>query len=562
VIRLMLAASVAAAITTAVPAEPEFRGAWVNIGSFRTAEDCDRLIANCVRAHLNVLWPIAYEYGYVYYRSDLLAMNPAIAEGYDPLGTLIRKAHAAGIQVHPWYANFISGPTDPKSDSLMARHPEWIVLDAAGRRPQGRASICPQRDDVRKLEADLMLEVARKYKVEGLHFDYIRYLGSQWCFCETCRQKFKQLTGLEPPMEPSAYAGNPLVEPGTAKVLAKFGDGVPAVLLNQLGKGTVVMLNWCPPRAAAGFADNVFGRALKYLEAVSRPRFVLRSATNATRYGYREHDIGVAWLKAHGLDGKDIPDEGIAGLPDDAFLLIPYVYLFNEQMAQDLADLIERGGNALVIDGPTPTINKLPDLQRAYGMKRAGAYFHDATTIVVPAEHPLVGPAGERTVSAELYEKWVQFRCDGITSLVRDVYHRARKLDADLRISAAVFVNPASARTNVGQDWPAWVKQSIIDVVAPMNYTSNTEQMCDRLRNCLAATTEPQRVFNGICAYVRGEDGKAKSRSTDLVLEQVARTRELGCKGLVFFDAGWMSDELYEALGKGPFSESVPPWYP
>lgn len=216
---------------------------------------------------------------------------------------------------------------------------------------------------------------------------------------------------------------------------------------------------------------------------------------------------------------------------------------------------LRSGSNALVIDGTTPTINGLPERQRAYGLTGAGAYFHGETTVIVPAEHPLVGVAREQSVSAEIYDKSVQFRCDGITALVRDVYHRAKELDPSLKVSAAVFVNPASARVSVGQDWPAWVREAIIEIIAPMNYSADTEQTSERLRDCLAAMSEPERIFNGISAYIRGEDGKTRSRPTALVLAQLARTRELGREGVVIFDSGWTSDELHLALGDGPFSE-------
>ena len=36
-----------------------------------------------------------------------------------------------------------------------------------------------------------MLEVARKYPVDGLHFDYIRYPGRDKCYCDGCRERFE-----------------------------------------------------------------------------------------------------------------------------------------------------------------------------------------------------------------------------------------------------------------------------------------------------------------------------------------------------------------------------------
>ena len=36
-----------------------------------------------------------------------------------------------------------------------------------------------------------MLEVARKYAVDGLHFDYIRYPDREHCYCDGCRERFE-----------------------------------------------------------------------------------------------------------------------------------------------------------------------------------------------------------------------------------------------------------------------------------------------------------------------------------------------------------------------------------
>jgi uncharacterized lipoprotein YddW (UPF0748 family) len=45
------------------------------------------------------------------------------------------------------------------------------------------------------LELDSMLEVARKYEVDGLHFDYIRYPDGDHCYCDGCRKRFEAESG-------------------------------------------------------------------------------------------------------------------------------------------------------------------------------------------------------------------------------------------------------------------------------------------------------------------------------------------------------------------------------
>jgi len=55
--------------------------------------------------------------------------------------------------------------------------------------------LCPPHPDNQKLEIESMLEVARKYDVHGLHFDYIRYPGNEGCFCNGCRLRFEKVAG-------------------------------------------------------------------------------------------------------------------------------------------------------------------------------------------------------------------------------------------------------------------------------------------------------------------------------------------------------------------------------
>jgi len=55
--------------------------------------------------------------------------------------------------------------------------------------------LCPSHPANRDLEIASMVEVARKYAVAGVHFDYIRYPGRQSCFCDGCRNRFEQRIG-------------------------------------------------------------------------------------------------------------------------------------------------------------------------------------------------------------------------------------------------------------------------------------------------------------------------------------------------------------------------------
>jgi uncharacterized lipoprotein YddW (UPF0748 family) len=57
--------------------------------------------------------------------------------------------------------------------------------------------LCPSHPDNQQLEIDAMVEIAAKYDVDGIHFDYIRYPSPDGCFCPGCRARFEHVLGAK-----------------------------------------------------------------------------------------------------------------------------------------------------------------------------------------------------------------------------------------------------------------------------------------------------------------------------------------------------------------------------
>jgi uncharacterized lipoprotein YddW (UPF0748 family) len=55
--------------------------------------------------------------------------------------------------------------------------------------------LCPSNPVNQQLEIDAMVEVAQRYDVDGVHFDYIRYPDGDHCYCAGCRQRFQKALG-------------------------------------------------------------------------------------------------------------------------------------------------------------------------------------------------------------------------------------------------------------------------------------------------------------------------------------------------------------------------------
>ncbi|NLL83620.1 MAG: family 10 glycosylhydrolase [Lentisphaerae bacterium] len=85
--------------------------------------------------------------------------------------------------------------------------------------------------------------------------------------------------------------------------------------------------------------------------------------------------------------------------------------------------------------------------------------------------------------SGTLYQQFLKFRQHEITSFTRAVTTQIRQIAATTTISAAVFPNPATA-LNLGQDWPLWLQENLIDLICPMTYTENIATFNSWLYSC------------------------------------------------------------------------------
>ena len=110
--------------------------------------------------------------------------------------------------------------------ALMAAHPEWYVVNKNAVSCIEKTAyveryrwVCPAREEVRQYLENEVHEVLQKDYVDGIHLDCIRYpdvalpVGlwerynvvldkelpdCDYCYCDVCREKYKQETGIDP----------------------------------------------------------------------------------------------------------------------------------------------------------------------------------------------------------------------------------------------------------------------------------------------------------------------------------------------------------------------------
>lgn len=194
------------AFCRAQPSLPgEFRAFWCHsafgLDGLEWDEAIRRLATNGFTAILpNMLWG-----GAAYYDSKVLpAVSPAAQKG-DQIAKCLAACRKYGVQMHVWKVNWNLGHAVPKEFLAQMRSQGRLQMSSKGAEEPW---LCPSHPDNQKLEVASLVEVARNYDVDGLHFDYIRYPDGDHCFCPGCKERFQQATGVPLRNWPQDVLGN------------------------------------------------------------------------------------------------------------------------------------------------------------------------------------------------------------------------------------------------------------------------------------------------------------------------------------------------------------------
>lgn len=174
----------------------ELRGAWLSAWSpgYYTADQVDATIAAAKKAGINALFIQVRKNADSYYDSKLEPRGNGIAADFDPLAYTIEKAHAQGIAVHAWvnaYRVWSSAPlpTDPKH--IVNQHPEWITKSSDGKtRASEGLYLDPGVAEANEHIAKVVVDIATRYDVDGVQWDYVRYPGADWGYADAALSRY------------------------------------------------------------------------------------------------------------------------------------------------------------------------------------------------------------------------------------------------------------------------------------------------------------------------------------------------------------------------------------
>ena len=180
---------------TRKPQRDEHRAFWCHSAFGLRGKNWEESIRFLSENGFNVILPNMLWGGVAFYPSSVLPEYKELTEKGDQLQECLAACKKYGVQCHVWKVNWNMGYHAPK---------DFVQKMVAGGRVQKNSSkisdrvwLCPSHPANQDLEVESMLEIVRKYPVDGVHFDYIRYPGLTSCHCEGCRKRFGEKLGRE-----------------------------------------------------------------------------------------------------------------------------------------------------------------------------------------------------------------------------------------------------------------------------------------------------------------------------------------------------------------------------
>jgi uncharacterized lipoprotein YddW (UPF0748 family) len=223
-------------VSQSLPNKPirEIRGVWITNVDSDVLFTRDRLataIKDLRKLNFNTIYPVVWNWGYTTYPSKVskrivgssfmpkksaeLLINRKLSkteglEGRDILKEMVTQGHKQGLAVIPWFEFGFMAPatTDPAGSDLAKLHPDWLTQKQDGgtiwkEGKDPRVWLNPFKPEVKKFITDLVVEVVKKYDVDGIQFDDHFGLPSEFGYDKYTVDLYKsEHQGKLPPKDP------------------------------------------------------------------------------------------------------------------------------------------------------------------------------------------------------------------------------------------------------------------------------------------------------------------------------------------------------------------------
>lgn len=208
----------------------EVRAMWVVRFTMAREDAIRTMVDDAEAAGINTLLVQVRGRADAFYESSLEPPGESMPEGpeFDPLALTTALAHERGMAVHAWVnTHLVWGPAARPVDRrhLLHTHPDWLAVprdlgrELAGVDPfeprfvdrlvqyaadnpstvEGVYS-SPSHPEVQDRVHAVWLDLATRYELDGIHFDYIRFPSAEYDYSIGALERFRLwLRGVLPP---------------------------------------------------------------------------------------------------------------------------------------------------------------------------------------------------------------------------------------------------------------------------------------------------------------------------------------------------------------------------
>ena len=175
------------------------RALWIVRDHIVTKEKIDEILSFANSNNFNHLFVQIRGRGDAYYSSKIVPRSHLLANtNFDPLAYILKEATNYNINIHAWLNIYYlwSSPNIPtQSEHLLFSHSEWLDTNTPehlninetlekmktknGWNDEG-LFLAPTHPEVEAHLQNILTELLQNYKLDGIHYDYIRYHDLEW----------------------------------------------------------------------------------------------------------------------------------------------------------------------------------------------------------------------------------------------------------------------------------------------------------------------------------------------------------------------------------------------
>lgn len=189
----------------------ENRAVWIRPKETSAAQVAN-ILDNLKDLNINTVYLETWWGGYTIFptENEITEQNP-MYEGFDVLKAYIEEGRARGMEIHGWVENFFIGDSGTRNGGpVYAKKPEWLLLSRKGDNFQyvdmydiNYYFANPALPEVRDFIMEIYAELVKKYDIDGLQLDYVRYpeVGdgtNDFGYDPYTRELFEKESGTDP----------------------------------------------------------------------------------------------------------------------------------------------------------------------------------------------------------------------------------------------------------------------------------------------------------------------------------------------------------------------------